>query len=123
MWFELVRAPAFWPRFFMLSGDEALPRLPNLLLSFSDRTPAFTFRGVCCCTPESRLPRSLPLPLAFPFTCSTRAVYAPVLKSCESHPSCAVHSGNFYVNVRYSTYQHHAQLREIVFYQECSRDW
>lgn len=57
------------PRFFMVSGDVAPPRLPNLFDSFSERAPAFTLRGSCCRMLESRLPKSLPLLFACPFAC------------------------------------------------------
>ena len=56
----------------MLSGEvAALPRLLTRLDSFSDIAPAFALAGGACCAPESRLPRSLPLPLAFPLACHT----------------------------------------------------
>ena len=56
----------------MLSGDvAALPRLLTRLDSFSDIAPAFALAGGACCVPKSRLPRSLPLLLAFPLACRT----------------------------------------------------
>ena len=59
----------------MVSGDVAPPKLPNLFDSFSERTPAFTLRGVCWCAPESRLPKSLPLLFALPFACKNKTSY------------------------------------------------
>ena len=56
----------------MLSGEvAALPRLLTRLDSFSDIAPAFMLASGACCAPESRLPRSLLLPLAFPLACRT----------------------------------------------------
>ena len=73
MGWQLWQGATLRPRFLMLSGEvAALPRLLTRLDSFSDRAPAFMLAGAACCAPESRLPRSLPLPLAFPLACHTR---------------------------------------------------